>query len=96
MRGKSLTCRQQTDEEAQVFDLSIDKIGSKTLKERIDSNGKSETCRASERQSRKLTAQTILDFPFPSQSPATGKSGDSTPAIKPIGQISLTIEHIFC
>ena len=26
MRGKSLTCRQQTYEEAQVFDLSIDMI----------------------------------------------------------------------
>ena len=41
MRGKSLTCRHENYEEAQVFDLSIDKIGSKTLKERIDSNGKS-------------------------------------------------------
>ena len=78
MRGKSLTCRHENHEEAQVFDLSIDQIGVKDPEEKTDSNDKSETCRASERLSRKWTAQTIIDFPFSSQS--SGKKNVTIPS----------------
>jgi len=43
------------------LNLSIDKIEVKDPEEKIDSNGKSETCRAFERQSRKWPSGRAAD-----------------------------------
>jgi len=52
------------------LNLSMDKIEVKDPEEKIDSNGKSETCRAFERQSRRWTPRLSLISPFRVNRPA--------------------------
>ena len=78
MRGKSLTCRQLNYEEAQVFDLSIDKIRIKDpeRKNRLERQVRDlPRIRAAEPQ---MDSQTIIDFPFSSQS--SGKKNVTIPS----------------
>jgi len=60
MRGKSRLAGMRTKKKLRSLTWILTRSGSKTLEKKSTRTASPQTCRASERQSRKRTAQTIL------------------------------------